>query len=149
MKLTKLRVSFWVLFALAIAGCIWFLRSDNPLLGKWVVNSGFDPEDPSTAHERGYEFFRSKRFVTFGYEVDGHKVDRYGKYSLVGSNRVRLELQGIYTLQASNLVKVPMDKQKFPLFSEPAYLLLQGDMLEEEIYITAPTRLTRKDKYAP
>jgi len=142
------RALLWVRsFGLFTATCVFIAsgcEQKSPLLGRWVYVSNSTSTNADSAGERGIEFLAHSKFVTFGYKAQGGTMDQYGTYSLTGSNRVRLEVQGIQTTaDATNQdmrTSAGTQKQKFLRYSPE-----QQELTEEQSF-AEPARFKRSGK---
>ena len=104
------------LAAATVAG--YFLLTSNPLLGRWVDTEGF-PSDGTNSQQSGLEFFRRGRFAVVGTHR-GRPVTVAGKYTLLASNIVKLEFDGLPAPLNSKRFKY--DKQSDQLIEEGAWI---------------------------
>ena len=150
----RTRLKWWLCLVLAfivVGVCaFWFFgsRTDSRLLGKWVYVSGYmglDPTDTDAIGERGIEFLKRSRFVTFGYKSNGRVVDSYGTYSFVSSNRIEMSTTGFRTIFDGTNADVKLDGKLPPELNRPRYLIFSPEQqeLSEADYITMPARFTR------
>jgi len=105
------KVSRWILWPLvaSLVGALGlFFWSENPLLGRWV--EGDSEGDPS-----GIEFFRTRRFATFGHQQDGVPIGEFGSYSFISSNRVKLVITRIRVRLGNTETNIAM-KNMPPIF---------------------------------
>ena len=128
-----------VLIAACLAAVGIYATSD-PLLGKWYLDpSSVDSisGDENRSAVTGMEFKRGGRFVTFGLSFT-----LSGSYSLIGSNRVRLEKKEVSgTVEGKHVtekVKLPGGLgTKIYRYNDSA-----SELIEETPWIT-PYRFTR------
>ena len=112
---------FWPLFALLVAAIAFFFWSENPLLGRWV-------EAGSEGNPSGIEFYRTRRFATFGHQREGIPIVEFGTYSLISSNRFKLAFTRIQMRIANAKTNIAVP----PLFNPNLQLILSGDGLRLE-----------------
>lgn len=110
----------------------------NALLGKWSAPAERDSpfETNHLGAVKGYEFFRTRRFTTFGMEMDGRPVEYYGRYHFLASNLVSMEIKGLRVTITNKVFDLPVKGSIFELGMKPKLWRLSGDgrMLEETEY---------------
>lgn len=110
---------FWPLFALLVAALAFFFWSENPLLGRWV-------EAGSEGNPSGIEFFRTRRFATFGLQRDGIPTGEFGSYSFISSNQVKLVVTRFRTRIGNTETNIAI-KPMPPLFDPNLEFMLSND----------------------
>jgi hypothetical protein len=133
----------WLFWGILLGVCVVVIgihAGANPLLGKWFIDpssADFVPGGGEQSLAKGIDFKEAGRFITFGYNFTLR-----GSYSLVATNRVRLESKEISGTfkgkQVTNSISLPKEfTTRFYKYDEARQVLV-----EEGAMIT-PFRFTR------
>ena len=116
---------FWPLFAIVISGLTFYFWSENPLLGRWVQAHS------ENGTPGGFQFFRTRKFVTFGLQQNEIPITASGTYRFTTNNQVELVFKQLH-LRVGGVETNVAVKSMEPLFNTKLRFVLSGDGLSLE-----------------